>query len=338
MSAPRTCRRNGFTLIELLVVVAIIALLISILLPSLARAREQAKSTKCLANLSQMGKAIIMYSTTERGILPGRLHPAVYKTQTVEYLMDNPIQNLSRDQAIWYADRQLNNKVRKFLGESDTGDKSATDQLSTCPAGEQVNPVSNFVSHVNSPNAVHPTYYSINNYGGTEPDAGPTDSPRTTIPAYYFGLSVSTNTPSAAQQLDMSQNPSKNIDKINRPAEEWAVADAWYRKKTQSFTDIQQEGTYQVGWSGEALPYAPVHLGSISFDGSGTARQNLAAQARSAKQDGFTNTFFFDGHAAAVRSKTLVLGAFELLYGFPGTVNPQVSGPSSPLAQGAYWK
>jgi prepilin-type N-terminal cleavage/methylation domain-containing protein len=53
--------RIGFTLIELLVVVAIIALLISILLPSLARAREQAKITKCLANLHGIMQTTQLY-------------------------------------------------------------------------------------------------------------------------------------------------------------------------------------------------------------------------------------------------------------------------------------
>ena len=58
----RRIRTKGFTLIELLVVVAIIALLISILLPSLARARELAKRAVCAANLRGIGQSAYIYS------------------------------------------------------------------------------------------------------------------------------------------------------------------------------------------------------------------------------------------------------------------------------------
>jgi prepilin-type N-terminal cleavage/methylation domain-containing protein len=66
----RTCCRAGaFTLLELLVTVAIIALLIAILLPSLAAGREAARRTRCLSNMRQLQIAQVTYAHENRDLL-----------------------------------------------------------------------------------------------------------------------------------------------------------------------------------------------------------------------------------------------------------------------------
>lgn len=71
MKGKRMAKRGnrGFTLIELLVVVAIISLLVSILLPSLAMARAQAKAVKCAANVKNIGVAMVFY-VNSYGVYP----------------------------------------------------------------------------------------------------------------------------------------------------------------------------------------------------------------------------------------------------------------------------
>ena len=70
MLHPISHARRGFTLIELLVVIAIIAILAALLLPSLARAKEQAKAVQCISNLKQIGLSLRLYATDHDGKYP----------------------------------------------------------------------------------------------------------------------------------------------------------------------------------------------------------------------------------------------------------------------------
>ena len=87
-------RRSGFTLLEVLVVVAIIALLISILLPSLRHAREQARELTCASQEAQFGRGFYAYATANKGYFcSGSFDPDVSKGR------DGPVDKIG-----WVAD------------------------------------------------------------------------------------------------------------------------------------------------------------------------------------------------------------------------------------------
>ena len=63
-------RKTGFTLVEMLVTIAIIAILVTIMLPAISRARMQAEKVKCLSNLRQLGIALVNYSSDNKQWFP----------------------------------------------------------------------------------------------------------------------------------------------------------------------------------------------------------------------------------------------------------------------------
>ena len=71
-----------FTLLELLLVVAIIGILLTLLLPSLGRARSEAKKVVCMSNQSQMAKRVFLRAKTQNGKLPGAAVSIGHHTRT----------------------------------------------------------------------------------------------------------------------------------------------------------------------------------------------------------------------------------------------------------------
>lgn len=70
--------RRGFTLIEVLVVIAVIGLLVAIALPAFIVVQNQTRQTQCISNLTQLGKALLTYETSQRAFPPALINPGSF--------------------------------------------------------------------------------------------------------------------------------------------------------------------------------------------------------------------------------------------------------------------
>lgn len=254
-------RKAGFTLIEVLVVVAIIALLVAILLPSLARARDQARTVMCEGHLKEFGNALGMYGLEHKDLLPGPLHPGIFKyTRNI-----NPVQSRFYLPAL----------LRKYFSENAKGSGSMADAIATCPAFPVKDDDFNLsIWGVNK----NPFHYCVNSWTNTGFFQRGTFKPL----VYYFGFThagipdfaVWEDTYGDGKGGDATYYRPKKLGMIKQPSKEYAMADAFLRPWWDSSvggTNLPRgswprEDTSNWNSGGHEtlrrLPLAPWHMGS----------------------------------------------------------------------------
>ena len=89
-------RKRGFTLVELLVVIGIIAVLLSLLIPSLSRAREQAKRATCAANLHSVSQAFISYAAENDETFPAGARNAIKLPDDWVWWQISPVRGIEK--------------------------------------------------------------------------------------------------------------------------------------------------------------------------------------------------------------------------------------------------
>ena len=213
-------RARAFTLIEILVVVAIIALLIAILLPSLAAARENAKATLCASNGHQMGLALQMYTN-------------VYKYTTAHHLVNNSV---TPTEWVLFP-------VRLLRATSASGKNRGQYQIFWCPTAisqEKWDGVKRITpQQTGNPNDFPTFDYGINDWGTTN----------VSYPCQGMGGHIfdPNNATAPAQARDYGE---RLFDKFKRPGHMIAFGDNNINQAGQYNWDTALDPTNELEWPG----------------------------------------------------------------------------------------
>ena len=265
--ARARARGGGFTLVELLVVIGIIAVLIGILLPTLARARRSAQQVTCGSNLRQIGLAYHMYVQENKGsMLPGEM-----------------LDSTGAKYMFWYM--ALRPYVTKL---SNTGDQHRTVALWVCPSDDTRGGYASLGAVL------------LKRYGGGQ--GGITEAQAATGQSEYLARSYAINSHAATGWFKPRTGPSTTYpkpgaywiksNKVRRHAETIIASDYdWYRTNTNAYwlrPPWAPTGTTWDAWQEGLLLTARRHpnnsLNTLFLDGHVTA-YNMKELQRDGSQE-----------------------------------------------------
>lgn len=262
MSVSFLRRRSAFTLVELLVVIGIIALLISILLPALGKARDQAVTIKCLAQMHSIGLVNEMYCADNKG----QLFPTNYPS--------NSAVGATRQDISFILQRYLQNSNSLRLVNS--GSMTALDYKQwVCPAADHGQSTNQFPLTYAFNQGVHP----LPNYD--------------TSNVLYFWTDPSNNKQYTLKRISQLRRPTDVV----QMADGSLSSGAWTTTGQLAYTDSQ----FSEMWDPNKADLPIDQLGNWSWCPNGDIGGANYHMRYRHNGDKFGNVLFLDGHGGTYR-------------------------------------
>ena len=272
MQTQRSIRR-GFTLVELLVVIGIIALLISILLPSLNKARAAAQAIKCASNMRQIGQALTLYHIDSKG----RLIPMTVPTGA------GPNGTVMWPGGFFWANQLVALKyIRAPMGlASGTGAKNQLSAVFTCPVGTDTLISSEGAVATDFPGSGINNQLRAHDYSA---DTGATAGDSTNRVGVHYMLN-------ARKANSLNSNAATDPEVVIPPFQVYTNTNA-----KKYLTD----GNYQRRLNAVHDSATMVEMiEGNSYELNRVSRLAARHSMRSGANNGYTNILFFDGHVSS---------------------------------------